>query len=54
MLSKDFLKKLWELKLYYSTIPYKNTLQLQTIIRENIENSFIASTITELILNEKK
>lgn len=54
MVNQEFLKKIYELKLQYQNIPWKDSLQLQTLLRKNMDNSNIVLLVTEFILNEKK
>ncbi len=54
MFHEDFFKKIYELKLQYSNQLVNNPLQLQSILRKNIDNNRIALWVFEVIMNEKK
>lgn len=54
MFTKDFLKKISELKQEYVSLQPMNPLKLQSILRKKIKNNEVSTLLTELIFNEKK
>lgn len=54
MLNQDFLKKIYDLKLYYQNVLWDTPLQLQTVLRKNIKDWDISIFLSEFIINEKK
>ncbi len=54
MWDKDFLKNLCKQKQFFLDIQWNNELQLQEIIRQEVDNPKTAIMLTEFILNQKK
>lgn len=54
MFTKDFLKKISELKQEYVSFQPMNPLKFQSLLRKNIKNDEISTLLAELIFNEKK
>ncbi len=54
MFHQDFLKKIYELKLQYQNLLTNNPLQLQSVLRKNIDDLESALWAFEVIMNEKK